>query len=264
MKVVSILAELREVIAARELAWMLAAREIRVRYKHTVLGIGWALAVPLCLMLVFTFLFSRVARVSTGSLPYAVFVYLGLVPWQFHASVLTGSARCLTENRNLVTKVYFAREALPLSVVFSALADFAVAALVLVALMAWYAVVPGWGLLLVPLVLAVQVALSIGLAFLFSAGNLLYRDVQYLLQVLVLVWMFASSVVYPIPRTGNLAWLAWLNPMTPILDAYRGLIVGGETWFKPEFGVAALVSLVLLVFGWRWFRGVEGKFGELA
>ncbi|MBX3475409.1 MAG: ABC transporter permease [Planctomycetes bacterium] len=260
----SITAELREVAGARGLAWMLASREVRVRYKHTVLGIGWALALPVALMLVFTFLFTRVAKVDAGGLPYPVFVFLGLVPWQLHANILSGAARCLTDQRNLVTKVYFAREALPLSVVLSALVDFAVAMTVLAALMAWYGIAPGPGLALVPVVLAVQLALATGLALVLSAANLLYRDVQYVLQVGLQVWMFASSVVYPIPRTGNLKWLAWLNPMTPILDAWRTCITGAHFGLAPEFGLAALISVVVLVAGWRWFRRMERVFGELA
>lgn len=260
----SIAAQLREVAGARGLAWMLAMREVRVRYKHTLLGLGWAIALPVSLMLVFTFLFTRVARVETGATPYPLFVFLGLVPWQLHANILAGSARCLTDQRNLVTKVYFAREALPLAVVLSALVDFAVAMLVVGGLMAWYGIAPGAGLMLVPVVLGVQLALGIGLALVLSAANLLYRDTQYILQVGLQVWMFASAVVYPIPRTGGLKWLAWLNPMTPILDAWRACFTGTRFPLAPEFGLAAAISLLVLVMGWRWFRRVERVFGELA
>lgn len=258
----SIAADLKEVAGAGQLTWMLAMREVRVRYKHSLLGIGWAVALPLALMLVFTFLFSRVANLQTGDIPYPVFVYLGLVPWQLHANVINGSARCMTDHRNLVTKVYFAREALPLSIVISSLVDFAVALLLLAGLMMYYSIAPGWGLLLLPGVLCVQLMLDVGLALWLSAGNLLYRDVQYVMQVGLVVWMFASSVVYPVPRTEGLEWLSWINPMTPILDAYRSLILGEG--FPVEFGVAAAISAAVLVFGWLWFRRVERVFGELA
>ncbi|MCC6464159.1 MAG: ABC transporter permease [Planctomycetes bacterium] len=258
------MAQLREIWEHRELAVALGMREVRVRYKHTLLGIGWAVALPLALMVVFTFVFQRVAQVATPGIPYAVYAYIGLVPWQFHASVLNTASRSLVDNRNLVTKVYFPREVLPLSCVLSAAVDFAVAALLLGGLMAWYGVAPGWGLLLVPVVLLVQLAMALGCALWVAAANLLYRDVQYLLQVGVLLWMFGSSVVYPIPATGPLGWLAWVNPMTPILDAYRGLIAGGRFGFDAPFWAAAGISLLVLVTGAAWFRRVEPVFGELA
>jgi len=259
----SITADIREVSRFRELIVALAMREVRVRYKHTLLGVGWALFLPLTLMLVFTFVFSRIAAIDTD-IPYPIFVYLGLVPWQLHANIINQGARSLSDNSNLVTKVYFAREVLPLSAVLSSLVDFVLAGLVVGVLMLWFGVAPGWGLALVPVVVLVQVLFGAGLALALSALNLLYRDVQYLLQPGILLWMFASSVIYPIPREGGMAWLAWLNPMTPILDAYRALIVGGATTLEPEFALAAGISVLALVIAWRWFRRVERRFGELA
>lgn len=258
------LADLREVLRYRELTFALAMREIRVRYKHAVLGLAWAVIMPLALMAVFTAVFSRVASVQTGGVPYALFVFVGLVPWQLHANILNNGARSLSDNSNLVTKVYFPREVLPLSAVLSALADFCVALLLVGAMMALYRIAPGPGLLLVPVILAVQLCLGVALALFLSALNLLYRDVQFILQVGVLLWMFASSVVYPIPASGDLAWLAWVNPMTPILDAYRSAIIGGSLSLSPQFGVAAAISIVLLLVSWRWFRRTERVFGELA
>ncbi|CAG1773187.1 partial Teichoic acid translocation permease protein TagG, partial [uncultured bacterium] len=173
---VTLLADLREVLRYRELTLALAMREIRVRYKHAVLGLAWAVIMPLALMAVFTAVFSRVASVQTGGVPYALFVFVGLVPWQLHANILNNGARSLSDNSNLVTKVYFPREVLPLSAVLSALADFCVASLLVGAMMALYRVAPGPGLLLVPVILAVQLCLGVALALLLSALNLLYRD----------------------------------------------------------------------------------------
>ncbi|MCC6572365.1 MAG: ABC transporter permease [Planctomycetes bacterium] len=256
--------DFREVLSYRELIFALGMREVRVRFKHTLLGVAWAVIMPLSLMALFTFVFQRVARVETGGIPYPVFVYIGLVPWQLHATILNQSARSLVDNRNLVTKVYFAREVLPLATVLSALVDFCIASLLVVVLMAVHGVSPGPGIFLLPLVVAVQLALGIACALILSGLNLLYRDVQYVLQVLVMLWMFASSVVYPIPTTGLASWLTWLNPMTPILDAYRTLILSSTIRLDPALAVAAAISLVLLFFGWRWFRRVERRFGELA
>jgi ABC-type polysaccharide/polyol phosphate export permease len=257
------LADFREVVGYRELVAALALREIRVRYKYSLLGIGWAIALPVALTLVFTFVFARVANVNTGGIPYPIFAYIGLLPWQLHANIVTGAARSLVDNRNLVTKVYFAREVLPLAHVGSSLLDFFVAAFVLAGLMAWYGVKPGVGLLLVPLVLVLQVCFSLAVGLILAAANLFYRDVQFILQVGMLLWMFASSVVYPIPRAGGLEWLVYANPMTPFIDAYRGLILSGRIAFEPPFWVASAIALVLLVLAWRWFRRVEGRFGEL-
>lgn len=258
------IADLREVLRYRELVMTLAMREVRVRYKHAALGLGWAIAMPLSLMLVFAAVFSRVAQVNTGGVPYALFAYVGLVSWQLHANIVNNGARSLSDNSNLVTKVYFPREVLPLAAVVSALFDFAVAALLTGALMAWHKVPPGAGLLLVPVILAVQLCLGTALALMLSALNLLYRDVQFILQVTMMLWMFASSVVYPIPASGDLAWLAWVNPMTPILDAWRSAVIGGALSLSPAFGVASLFSAAFLIASWRWFRRVEGAFGELA
>jgi ABC-type polysaccharide/polyol phosphate export permease len=260
----SAFADLREIASYRELIAVLAGREIRARYKHTLLGAAWAVALPVSLMVVFTAVFSRISDIDSGGIPYPVFAYLGLLPWQMHANILTFGARSLTDNRNLVTKVYFAREVLPLSRVLAAFFDFSVAALVLVGLMIWYRIDVGMGVALVPVVFGVQLMLGIGLSFWVSAANLLYRDVQYILQVVVTVWMFASSVVYPIPADGWLRWLNLFNPMTPILNAYRDLIARGHATLTWQFGVAAAISALVLVLGWRWFRHVEGTFGELA
>lgn len=256
--------DLREIVRYRELILALAMRILQVRYKYSLLGLGWALALPVSLMLVFTFVFSKVASVETGGIPYPIFVYLGLVPWQFHANLINGASRSLVDNHPLVTKVYFAREALPLSHLLACLFDFVVASTVLAGLMVYYGVVPGIGLALVPLVLLVQIVFGVGMALLVSAGNLLYRDIQYMLQVGITLWMFASSVVYPIPDTPTYRWLIYINPMTPIIDAYRDLIVGGKVGFAPAFWVAAAISFVLLGVTWRWFRHVERRFGELA
>lgn len=258
------LADLRELLRYRELTLALAMREVRVRYKHALLGVGWALAMPLSLMLVFKYVFSRVASVQTGGVPYALFAYVGLVAWQLHANIINNGARSLSDNSNLVTKVYFPREVLPLSTVISALFDFGVASLVIAGLMAYYGMVPGAGLLLAPVVLVVQLCLGAALALLLSALNLLYRDVQFVLQVAVMLWMFSSAVVYPIPASGDLAWLAWVNPMTPILDAWRIAVVGGQFALPAAFPVAAALSVLMLLVSWRWFRRLERSFGELA
>ena len=256
--------DLRELISYRELIAVLARREIRARYRYSLLGAGWAIALPVSLMLIFSVVFSRVANFQTGGIPYPVFAYAGLLPWQLHAGILTGGARSLTDNSVLVTKVYFAREVLPLSRVLAALFDFLIASLVLAGLMVWYGILPGPEVALLPLVLLMQVAFGVGLAMLIAGANLLYRDVQYVLQVAVTVWMFASSVVYPLPRQGMLGWLGYINPITPILDSYRALLLGAPPPHTGQLVAAAIICAVTPVAAWLWFRRVERRFGELA
>jgi ABC-type polysaccharide/polyol phosphate export permease len=256
--------DLRELIGYRELIAVLALREIRARYRYSLLGVGWAVALPVSLMLIFSLVFSKVASFQTGGIPYPLFAYAGLLPWQLHAGMLTGGARSLTDNSTLVTKVYFAREVLPLSRVLAALFDFSIASLVLVGMMIWYGVVPGPAAALLPLVLLVQIAFGVGLAMIIAAANLLFRDTQYVLQVAVTVWMFASSVVYPLPRQGTLGWLGYVNPITPILDAYRALLLGAPAPDTGQLVAAVAISVSTLLFGWLWFRRVEARFGELA
>lgn len=258
------LADVKETWRYRELIVALAMREVRVRYKHALLGIGWAVIMPLVLMLVFTEIFSRVASISTGGIPYPLFAYTGLLAWQLHANIIQGASRCLSDNSNLVTKVYFPRQVLPASVVLSALVDFAVAALLLAGLMAVHRVTPGWQVAFVPLVLALQLSLASGLALFVSAANLFYRDVQFILQVGVQLWMFASSVLYPLPSQGVFAWVNLVNPMTPILDAWRYTLLGAPAPRPESLAAAAGLSLLTLVLGWAWFRRAEARFGELA
>ncbi|MCB9896120.1 MAG: ABC transporter permease [Planctomycetes bacterium] len=256
--------DLRELIGYRELIGVLARREIRARYRYSLLGAGWAVALPVSLMLIFSVVFSRVANFQTGGIPYPVFAYAGLLPWQLHAGILTGGARSLTDNTVLVTKVYFAREVLPLSRVVAALFDFLIASVVLAGLMVWYGITPGPGAALLPLVLLMQLSFGVGLAMFIAGANLLYRDVQYVLQVGITVWMFASSVVYPLPRQGALGWIGYFNPITPILDTYRALLLGAPAPHMGQLAAAVAISAATPIAAWLWFRRVERRFGELA
>lgn len=254
---------LLEPVRYRELLLSLVRRDLLLRYKQTLLGFGWAVMVPLLHMLVFTVIFTRVVPLETD-LPYPVYAYAGLLPWSFFASALTFGATSLTQNVNLVTKVWFPREIFPFSAVLVALVDFAVASLLLGGLMAWYGIAPAWQALLIPAVVLVQVVFTAGVALLLALAHLLYRDVKYLLGVGLTVWMLLTSVVYPTERIGGRlgAWLG-LNPMTPIIDAYRDLLLRGELPPFLPLGYAALVALVTLLGSWRLFHRLEPRFAEL-
>lgn len=253
---------LREQVEYRELLLQMTKRDLLLRYKQTVMGFAWAVFMPLVNTAVFSVIFTRVAPIDVG-VPYPLFAFCGLLAWNFFASSLRFSVSSLTSNTSLVTKVYFPREIFPFSAILVCMVDFAVGSLVLVALMIYYRVAVGPWLLALPLVLAVQVAFTTGVGLLLAMANLFYRDVKYLFEVVVTVWMFATSVLYPLRMVGGrVAAVAFLNPMTPILDAYRAVLLFGRSPFTPEFAYAAAVSIVCLTGGWLLFHRAEFQFAE--
>ena len=267
---------LRTLYRYRELLWMLAWRDIRVRYKHSVLGAAWAVLPPLATMLIFTFVFGSVIDMDkhklTGSstLPYPLFAFSGLVPWMFFANGLTAAVNSLVNNRQLVTKIYFPREVFPLAAVAAALVDFLIASIVLVALAAVFHFLSSgwayqfhWTVLLAPVVIGVQIALMVGMSLLLSMANLFYRDVGFIFRSVIQLWMFVTCVVYQLEATSG--WkraIIQLNPMTPIIRGYRDCLIMGRSPFDAAFYGAAAVSLAFLLVGWWWFRRREDDFAE--
>lgn len=252
----------RELIDFRELLAQMVRRDLLLRYKQTVMGFGWAVFMPLVNTLIFSVVFSRVAPVDTG-MPYPLYAYSGLVAWNFVASSLRFGVVSLTSNSTLISKVYFPREIFPFSAVIVALVDTAVASLMLVALMAWYGVVPGWPILLLPVIVVVHVAFTAGVALLLAMGHLFYRDVKYLFEIVLNVGMFATSVVYPIDRIGgSLGAILALNPLTGIIDAYRAVVLQNAMPEWGSFAGAASASAVLLAVAWTVFHRGELRFAE--
>ncbi len=256
----------------RQLLVSLTWRDLRVRYKQSWLGIAWAVLLPLSTMLVFTFVFTRAIpaqAVLPGHMPYALFAYTGLVPWAFFSMGLSGAVNSLVANRNLVTKVYFPREVFPLSSIGSAFADFCIAMTVLAGLMAYFHLRGEWvfrlhvTLLFLPVVVAVQAALTIGLGMMLAMANLFYRDVRQLFSVAIQLWMFLSAVVIPVPTDGSrLAFVISFNPLVPLMNAYRDCVVHGR-WPDPGgFLYATVVALVFLIVGWIVFRRASFRFAE--
>jgi ABC-type polysaccharide/polyol phosphate export permease len=250
-----------EQIEFRELLATITRRDLTLRYKQTVMGFGWAICTPLLNTIVFSVIFMRVAPLDTP-VPYPVYALCGLTTWNFSASALRFASSSLTGNPNLVTKVYFPREIFPFSAVLVALVDFGVASLMLVALMAYYGIGVSWPIVALPVVIAVHVVFTAAVALLLSMGNLFYRDVKYLFEIVLSVWMFATSVVYPLDRIGgSLGAVLALNPMTPIIDAYRNVLLLG-TWPPASFAAAATFSIVVLGLSWWRFHETEFEFAE--
>jgi ABC-type polysaccharide/polyol phosphate export permease len=252
---------LGEQIEYRELLSQMVRRDLALRYKQTIMGVGWALFMPLLNTAVFSVIFTRVAPLQTP-VPYPLFAYCGLVAWNGFASAQRFAVISLTSNPSLVTKVYFPREIFPFSSVIVSFVDFAVASSVLAALMVYYGVAPSATFVMLPLVVAVHLAFTSAIALVVSMANLFYRDVKYLFELVMSVWMFATSVLYPISRVGGRTGvlLQW-NPMTHIIDAYRYALFGTPL-DVPRFACTAALSLLLLVTAWVVFHRSEYDFAE--
>ena len=258
-------ADLRELFAEqvqyRDLLVQMTLRDLLIRYKQTVMGFGWAIFMPLVNTAVFSVIFTRVAPLETP-VPYPVFAFCGLWVWNFFSSSLRFSVTSLTSNSNLVSKVYFPREILPFSATLVCLVDFAVGSIVLIALMVWYGVPASLHLAWLPLIVIVQLLFTMAVGLILSMANLFYRDVKYLFEVTITVWMFGTSVVYPVDRIGGtLGVVLGLNPMTPIVDAYRSAILLNVAP-GASFGWVALASVVVLLAAWLLFHRQEFAFAE--
>lgn len=245
----------------RELLARMTTRDLLLRYKQTAMGFGWAIFMPLVNTAIFSVIFTRVAAIDVGA-PYPVYAFCGLVAWNFFASALRFSVISLTSNPSLVTKLYFPREIFPFSAVLVALVDFAVASVVLVGLMIYYGIAPTPALVFLPAIIAAMVIFTAAIALLLAMGNLFYRDVKYLFEIVISIWMFASSVVYPVGRVGGrLGALLALNPMTHLIDALRGVVIDGAIP-GPAFAVTACGAMALLMGAWALFHSAEFAFAE--
>jgi len=249
--------------AYRELLVFLTWRDIKVRYKQTVLGAAWAIIQPLLTMLLFTLVFNRLAGLDTGSVPYPLFAYTGLLIWTFFSNAVTNSTNSLINNTNLITKVYFPRAFIPAAAVGAGLVDFAIAGLILVGLVIYYGVVPTWSLALLPLFLLLAVMLALAVGLLISALTVKYRDLRHALPFLIQFWMFASPVIYPSSVVPE-GWrpLMALNPLTGIIEGFRAALLGGN-FDRTTTTLAVLMTLALLVFSFYHFRRIEETFADL-
>ncbi|NIV33741.1 MAG: ABC transporter permease [Anaerolineae bacterium] len=248
----------------RDLLWLWTMRELQVRYKQSLLGIAWAVLQPLALTIIFTIVFSQLVRVDTGDIPYPVFSYTALVPWTFFATSLSFGISSLVNNMNLVTKIYFPREILPLASVGAAFADFLVSAVILVALMLVYGLVPGWISLWMAPLLALQVALTIAIVLLGSAVLVFFRDVRFVVPLLIQVWFYATPIIYPVTLVPEkFRALYFLNPMASIIDGYRRVLLTGEAPRLEALALGAAVTLALLAIGCTVFKRAEPVFADL-
>jgi len=261
---------LKEVWAYREMLYFLIWRDVKVRYKQTVLGAAWAILQPLLTMIVFTIFFGRLAKVGSDGLPYPIFSYTGLLPWTFFAHGLTQSSSSVIGGANLLRKVYFPRLIIPASPVLGGLVDFGIAFLVLIGMMAYYGIWPGAAVVLLPFLLLLAIVTALGVGMWLSALNVEYRDFRYVVPFLVQMWLFVTPVIYPASRVaaklaqhGLPAWLYGLNPMSGVVEGFRWALLGSGSPPGPILAVSAAVSLVLLVSGAFYFRRMERTFADI-
>lgn len=255
---------LRELWEYRELLYFLTWRDIKVRYKQTALGAAWAIIQPFFLMVVFSLFFGRLAGVPSDGVPYPVFSFCGLLPWQLFANSLTQSSNSLVGSQNLITKVYFPRLVVPISAVLAGVVDFAIAFVILLGMLFFYGIVPDWQIIAVPALvfLAMMTALAVGLWL--SALNVQYRDVRYTINFLVQFWLFATPVAYPssiVPEKWRAIY--GLNPMVGVVDGFRWALLGRPQSPGISLFVSAVVVVVLLVGGLYYFRRLEQQFADI-
>jgi len=266
--------KLGELWLYRELLYILAWRDVKVRYKQALFGAAWAVVQPLILMGIFTLLFSRIANVPTGfygtppkPIPYPVFAFVALVPWTMFASATAGSGSSLVGNQNLVSKVYFPRLVIPAGAVFTWIPDFLISSVLLFVIMAVFGFVPPITALLLPLVMVATMLAAFSVGVWLSALNVAYRDVQYVVPFLIQAWLFITPVAYPTKSVvknlpEHLRWLPGLNPMTWVIEFSRWAVLG--TKVSPLVsGVSIVTMIVLLVSGLYYFRRVEHFFADV-
>jgi lipopolysaccharide transport system permease protein len=254
----------RELWDYRELLYFLTWRDVKVRYKQTALGAAWAIIQPLFMMLVFSLFFGRLAKIPSDGIPYPIFTFCALLPWQLFAHALTESSNSLVANERLITKVYFPRLVVPIAAVLGGLVDFAVAFALLLVMMFYYGIVPTWAIVTLPgfLLLAVMTALGVGLWL--SALNVKYRDVRYTINFLIQFWLFATPVAYPssiVPAKWRA--LYGLNPMAGVVEGFRWALLGKQEAPGMMLWVSVAVVILILIGGLYYFRRMEQQFADV-
>jgi lipopolysaccharide transport system permease protein len=256
--------DLRELYMYRDLLGLLVRRDVTIRYKQSTIGVAWAVIQPLVLMVLFSIVFGRFAKLPSDGVPYPLFVLSALLPWLYFAKSLSGASDSLVGSANLVTKVYFPRLILPISKTLSGLVDFAISFALLAIAMAWYRVVPGWPILLLPLFAfgAMLTAFSVGVWM--TALNVRYRDIGLLVPFVVQIWMYASPIAYStslVPEQWR--WFYSLNPIVGVVEGFRWALLGKAPPDPVPMAISFTIVLLLLVGGLAYFRRTEREFADI-
>jgi len=254
---------LSELWAYRELIWLMLVRDIKVRYKQTVLGVAWAVIQPLMTMLIFTFIFGRLANIPSDGMPYPVFVFSGLLAWNFFSSAVSAGGVSLLSASSMISKVYFPRLIIPLASIGVSAVDFLVSFMLLITIMAVYLIAPSWQILLFPFFVVGLALLAIGLSAWLTAITVIYRDFRFVIPFMVQIWMYITPVIYPvsfIPEKWR--WLMYLNPMAGWVNGIRATTLGTNIdWFAVS--TSSVLTLLVLMFGLRYFKRAERRFADV-
>jgi len=262
----SIAKEIRDVYKWRELLWQMVGREVKARYKQSILGYFWVILNPFAQMLVMSFAFSLILRIPTnaaGNIPYSIFLFVALLPWNLFSNSLSSATASLVGSASLITKVYFPRTILVLATVIAKIVDFFFANLILIIYMIVYRVPITFNILWIIPIFIIQQIFTLGLSFFFAAANLLYRDIQYLLNLLLVLWMYSTPIVYPadiVPEKYKIIFQ--LNPMAVIINAYRQTVLGGGAPNYLSIAIALALSLLTLYIGLAYFKSREKIFAD--
>ncbi len=256
--------DFRDLWSHRELLYFLVWRDVKIRYKQTLLGAAWAIIQPLLTMLIFTLLFGRLAGIKSDGIPYPIFAYAGLLIWTFFANAVTNSGNSLVGSANLITKIYFPRMIIPGAAVGAGLLDLAIAFLIQIVLMIYYRVAITSAILMVPILVLLATLLALGVGMWLSALNVKYRDIRYAIPFMVQVWMFASPVIYPESMLqGKLKYILRLNPLTGIIENFRVALFGHSNFDWESLGISAAITLLVLIYSAYSFRRMERQFADI-
>jgi len=256
--------KLKELWEYRELFYFLTWRDIKVRYKQTILGVGWAIIQPFFSMLVFSLFFGRLAKIPSDGVPYPIFCYTALVPWMFFANGLGKSADSMVGNASLIKKVYFPRLIIPITSVVSGLVDFVLSFIVLLGMMLYYRITATSNILWLPLFLLLGLVVALGVGLWLSAMNVQFRDIRYIVPFMIQFWLFATPIAYP----SSLLKEPWrtvygMNPMVGVVEGFRWALLGTRTVPGPMIAVSVLISMAILIGGCFYFRRMEKSFADV-
>lgn len=255
----------KDLLRFRELFLFLAWKDILVRYKQTAIGLAWSIVRPVLTVLIFTVVFGRIAKLPSGGVPYPILIYSAMLPWQFFATAFTDASNSLLLNSNMLTKIYFPRLIIPTSTIIVNLVDFFISFIIFVILMIWYQFVPSWSIVFLPLFLILAVFTAMGAGLFIAALNVKYRDFKYIVPFVVQLGLYVS----PVGFTSKIVTEKWrllysLNPMVGVIDGFRWSIIGGENQiYLPGLALSIGVTVLLIIFGIRYFRKMEKTFADI-
>jgi lipopolysaccharide transport system permease protein len=255
---------MQTLISYRELLLMWTVRDIKVRYKQSILGGAWAILQPLSLMVMFSVIFTYFVKIDTGDIPYPIFSYTALLPWMFLTSSVNFAVPSLVQNMNLVKKIYFPREIFPLSSVAASFVDLLIASVVYIGMFIYYQIPFHTTIFLVPLLLVIQILLTLGIVLFSSALNVFYRDIRFVVPLGIQLWLYASPIIYPLSQVPeSLRPIYLLNPMAGLIEAYRDVTIRGVMPDWNYLAIAAVVSIVIFIIGYLYFKHVEWQFADI-